>query len=496
MAKVIRPPTTNQTATRYALTRLAVQRGLAFIYLLGFLIALNQFGALLGAHGLLPVPLFLQRVRFWDAPSLLWFHYSDPLATVLAWIGLLLGLAALTGLSERYGTTASMTVWALMWVLYQSFVNVGQTWYAFGWETLLLEAGFLAIFLGARHTAPPTLVIWLLRWVLFRVMFGAALIKLRGDPCWRNLTCLAYHYETQPIPNPLSWYLHQAPLWFHKLGALFTHFVELIVPFGYFLPLRRIRHAAGGLTVAFQVMLILSGNLSWLNYLTIVLALSCFDDALLHHLFRRPPPTTRPLARWHRHAALGLTVLVAVLSVRPAVNLLSAGQLMNASFEPFHLVNTYGAFGSVTRERLEIVIEGTPDSTLADSTVWTPYEFKAKPGNPSRMPPVVSPYHLRLDWLMWFAAMSPYYQHPWVLNLMAKLLAGDRATLGLMAGDPFPGKPPYYVRAQLYRYRFTDAEERRRTGQWWSRTVVGEFLPPLTLADPSFRAFLEQQGWR
>ncbi len=484
-------------ATGYWLTRLLLQRGLAFVYLIAFVVAVNQFVPLLGERGLLPVPLFLRTVRFRDSPSLFFLHYSDGLALGMAWLGVGLSVVALSGFSERFGTPVSMAVWGAMWALYLSFVNVGQVFYGFGWETMLLESGFLAIFLGARDVAPPAVVIWMFRWEIFRVMFGAGLIKLRGDPCWRQLTCLAWHYQTQPLPNPLSWFLEKLPMAVHKLGGAFTLFVEVVVPVGYFAPRRlaAVAWAAGALTIAFQGMLILSGNLSWLNYLTIVLAFSCFDDSALRHVLRMHAPelAARPLPY---QVALGaVTILVVALSWRPARNLFSSSQLMNASFEPLHLINTYGAFGSVTRERDEIILEGTADSVPTDTSVWKPYEFKAKPGDPSRAPPVVAPYHLRLDWLMWFAAMSSYRYHPWFVNLAAKLLEGDRPVLGLLANDPFPAAQPRWVRARLYRYRFTSREERRATGDWWKRRLIEEYLPPVSLSEPEFRRVLEAQGW-
>ena len=482
-------------AAEYWLTRWLIQRSLAALYLVAFVVALNQFRPLLGERGLLPTPLFLSRVSFWNAPGLFQLYYSDRAAAVLAWIGALLSLGAVSGLSEMYGTPVSAAVWALLWLLYISFVNVGQTFYSFGWESLLLETGFLAIFLGAPHTAPPTVVIWLMRWVLFRLMFGAGLIKIRGDSCWRDLTCLAYHYETQPIPNALSWYFYRLPMWIHKVGVLFNHFVELVVPFGYLTPIPMVRYAAGALTIVFQGMLILSGNLSWLNYLTIVLALACFDDALLSHILPLKAALVAPRSPVHDVTLVGLALGVAALSIRPVVNMLSEQQLMNASFEPFHLVNTYGAFGSVSRERDEVVIEGTSDSTIGPATQWREYQFRAKPGDPNRRPVLVSPYHLRLDWLMWFAALSPQYAEPWLPRLAAKLLAGDAATLSLLASNPFPGDPPRQVRARMYRYRYTTAEEHRRTGAWWSRALVAEYLPPLSLSDSAFVGALERQGW-
>jgi len=479
----------------YWLTRWLFQRGLALIYAVAFLGAINQFGPLLGSRGLTPASFFIEQVSFWRSPSLFYLHYSDGLATTFGWIGLVCALAALAGVTERFGTPVSMVAWGLMWLLYLSFVNVGQTWYAFGWETLLLETGFLAVFLGGRDVAPPVIVIWMLRWLLFRLMFGAGLIKLRGDSCWRDLTCLVYHFQTQPIPNPLSWYLAKLPVWMLKAGVLMNHLAELVAPFGVLLPWRRVRHAAGGVIVAFQTMLILSGNLSWLNWLTIVIAVGCFDDRLLGRFLPLHAPALVPLARAHELALVALAAIVALLSIRPTLNLLSGGQLMNASFEPLHLVNTYGAFGSVSRQRFEVIVEGTADSVLTPASVWREYQFKAKPGDLSRRPPIVAPYHLRLDWLMWFAGLSREYADPWFVPLVARLLQNDGPTLSLMAGNPFPDRPPAFIRAELYEYRFTTFAERRATGRWWSRTPAGEYLPPVSLRTPELLDMLEQQGW-
>jgi hypothetical protein len=468
---------------------------LAGIYLVAFAVAVNQFRPLLGTRGLLPVPFFLQRASFWDSPSLFFLHYSDRLAVALAWAGVALSLVAITGFSERFGTPVSMAVWGLMWLFYISFVNVGQTWYSFGWETLLLETGFLAIFLGARNVAPPVIVIWMLRWVLFRLMFGAGLIKLRGDPCWRDLTCLVYHYQSQPIPNPLSWYFNRLPLIVNQAGVLFNHLAELVAPWGYLVPWRPVRYSAGVITILFQGVLILSGNLSWLNWLTIVIAISCFDDRALSRILPIGADPVEPLSTPHQFAVGALALTVLVLSVYPVRNMLSSKQAMNASFEPFHLVNTYGAFGSVSQQRFEVILEGTLGDPLSPAAVWKEYQFKAKPGDVARRPRLVAPYHLRLDWLMWFAGISRYYADPWILPLIGRLLQGDRPILSLMAGNPFPDRPPKWVRARLYEYQFATPEVRERTGNWWMRILYDEYIPPLSLTSPGFLVVLQRQGW-
>ncbi|MGH2499400.1 MAG: lipase maturation factor family protein [Candidatus Limnocylindria bacterium] len=466
-------------ADGYGLARLVFQRALGAVYLVAFLVAVRQFRPLLGERGLLPVPEFVAAVPFRRAPSIFHLRYSDRFFGAVSWAGVALAAAAVLGLPDAWPLPLTMLLWAVLWALYLSIVNVGQTFYAFGWETLLVEAGFLAIFLGPAHTDTPVPIIWLLRWLLFRVEFGAGLIKLRGDRCWRDLTCLDYHHQTQPMPNPLSWYFHHLPRPVHRAEVLGNHVAQLLLPFLLFAP-QPIAAAAGAAIAVTQSWLVVSGNFSWLNVLTVVLAVACFDDAALGAVLPIAAPVTAP-SSWHEPLVLAVTVVVLLLSYRPVRNLVSGRQLMNASFDPLRLVNTYGAFGHVTKERYEIVIEGTAASEVAPATAWRVYEFKGKPGDVRRLPPQVAPYHLRLDWLMWFAAMSsPAYQE-WFVPLMVKLLRDDRPTIALLANDPFPDRPPRFVRALLYRYRFTTPQERRRTGDWWVRSLVGAYLPPLAL---------------
>ncbi|GIF97188.1 lipase maturation factor family protein [Catellatospora citrea] len=463
------------TAPEYWWSRLLFQRGLAAVYLLAFLVAANQFRALLGEHGLTPVPRFLARTPWRRAPSIFHLRYSDGLLTAVAWTGVAVSAALLVGVGDAVPLWAATAMWSLLWLLYLSIVNVGQLWYGFGWESLLLEAGFLAIFLGNARVGPPVAVLWLLRWLLFRLEFGAGLIKIRGDRCWRDLTCLYYHHETQPMPGPLSWWFHHLPRPLHRAEAAANHVTQLVVPFGLFLP-QPFASAAAAVIIVTQLWLVASGNFSWLNWIAIILAASALDLSPLlgTGVAAAGPP-------WHQVLVFAAAALVIVLSYRPARNLVSRRQLMNFSFDPLHLVNTYGAFGSITKVRHEIVIEGTDESALGPQTVWREYGFKGKPGDPRRLPRQFAPYHLRLDWLMWFAAMSPLYAHPWLLDLVGRLLAGDRALLRLLRGNPFPDQPPTYVRALLYRYRFTTRAERRATGAWWHRTLVDEYLPPTAL---------------
>ncbi len=476
----------------YWITRLLLQRGLGVISLVAFLVALNQFRPLLGERGLLPVPLFVKRVPFHASPSLFYLAPRDWAFTAAAWLGIALSCLVITGISERYSTWLSVAIWAVLWVLYLSFVNVGQTFYGFGWESLLLEGMFLAIFLGSSGTIPLQIPIWLFRWLLFRIMFGAGLIKLRGDPCWRNLTCLHYYYETQPMPNPLSWYFHWAPQWMNKTGVVFNHFTELIVPFFYFLP-QPFAGIAGIITIVFQSTIIISGNLSWLNWLTLILAFSTLDGKFLGLMSAMP--VMHPPVRAYQMMGYAVAVLVAALSIPVIGNMLSRRQIMNTSFNSLHLVGTYGAFGSITRTRYEIVVEGTDEAQITGYTRWREYEFKGKPGDPRYRPPQIAPYHLRLDWLMWFAAMSDYQNYPWFVHFVWQLLEGDRPTLGLLRVNPFPDKPPRYIRAVLYEYHFTTPEEHKRTGAWWTRTLAGEYFPAVSLQTAGLRRVIESEGW-
>lgn len=390
----------------YWLSRLVFQRALAGVYLVAFLTAALQFRALIGERGMLPVPAFVRRTTWRQAPSLFQLHYSDRFFALVAWSGCLLSAALLAGAADHIPLGAAMAWWAVLWLLYLSIVNVGQTWYGFGWESLLLETGFLAVFLGNERTAPPVLVLFLLRWVLFRVEFGAGLIKIRGDECWRKLTCLDYHHETQPMPGPLSWFFHHLPRPAHRVEVAANHVTQLVVPFLLFTP-QPVAGAAAALIVVTQLWLVLSGNFAWLNWITIVLALSAVDGSLISEALALP---AAPL--WYEIVVIAVTVLVLVLSYRPARNLLSRRQQMNRSYDSLHLVNAYGAFGTVGRIRHEVVIEGTEETVLHEDTVWREYGFRGKPGDVRAMPRQFAPYHLRLDWMMWFAALSPPTRGP------------------------------------------------------------------------------------
>lgn len=469
-------------APDYQIARLIIERGLGVIYLMGFVVAAIQFPALCGERGLDPIGPRLARSRFRDTPSLFHWRYSDRLLRVVAWSGAALSLLVISGLASAAPLPVTMLVWLVLWALYLSIMNVGGTFYGFGWESQLVETGFLAIFLGNAATAPPLLVLLLFRWIAFRVEFGAGLIKMRGDACWRDLSCLDYHHETQPVPNPLSWFAHRAPKVWHRVETLGNHVAQLVLPFGLFLP-QPIATVCAVLMIGTQLYLVMSGNYSWLNWITIVAIAAAVSDPVLRSVLPFLPPATAVAAPpdWFSVATVILTAVIVALSYWPVRNLLSPRQRMNASFNGLHLVNTYGAFGSITRRRIEVIVEGTDAPELGSDTEWREYGFKAKPGDVRRISPQIAPYHLRLDWLMWFIPLSPAYAGDWFVRFLVRLLEADEATLRLLGRDPFAGARPRYVRARLFHYRYTTWRQLRETGAWWERTLVGELVRPVAL---------------
>ncbi len=497
----------------YWLTRFVLLRWLGLVYLIAFFVAARQLVPLVGAHGLTPATLFIERVRehfgstgaaFDVLPMLFWFWHSDAVLQAVPWIGVALAGAMVAG----YCNSISL---AVMWFLYMSIVHVGQDWYGYGWEIQLLETGFLAIFLVPLldprpfpSRAPPLPVIWLFRWLIVRIMLGSALIKLRGDPCWRDLTALYYFFETQPIPNPTSRWFHFLPHAVLKAGTLLCFVAELGAPWFAFWP-RWGRLGAGVVMIGFQVVLISSGNLSFFNWLTIVPALACFDDHFLRWFL--PPllvdcaagaQATMRRSLGQVIASWALVVVIGLLSIEPVLNLFSPNQAMNSSdfdFDQWHLVNTYGAFGSIGRDRPTIIFEGTNDADPAVATDWKEYIFAAAPCALNRPPIQIAPYQPHLDWQLWFAAMASPREYPWTLNLVWKLLHNDPATLSLFArdGNPFPDHPPRYIRAVYYRYHF--ARPNNPEHVYWTRERLGLWLPALSIDNPDLLAFLQGQGW-
>lgn len=469
-------------AVEYELARQVLQRGIAAVYLIAFLSTCAQFRPLLGENGLLPVPDFLARAGRLAGPTLFRRWYSDRLLMLVAIVGAAISGVLVLGLPQLGPPWVPLIAFGLIWFGYLSIVNVGQTFYGFGWESLLVEAGFLAAFLGSNQTAAPALVIWLFRWLVFRLEFGAGMIKMRGDRSWRDLTALYYHHETQPMPNRASRFAYRLPRPIHRLEVLGNHFAQLIVPFFLFAP-QPIAAIAAAIVLVTQAWLVFTGNFAWLNVLTMVLAFSAVSDPVAHLAVSVIPatwntPDTMPI--WFLVLVLAVTAFYLVLSYWPARNLLSRHQLMNASFNRWHLCNAYGAFGSVTKTRYEVIIEGTDAAQPDEDAAWLAYEFKGKPGDPARRSRQFAPYHLRLDWLMWFLALgSP--DSRWFQVFLIRLLEADPATLRLLRIDPFHGRPPRWVRARLFHYRFATRHELRERRLWWIRTPTTVLVPPVGL---------------
>ncbi len=492
----------------YWITRFMILRLLGIVYAIAFLAAINQIIPLIGADGLTPLTIYLKMLShslgsagagFRQLPSLFWLWHSDTALITAAWIGFILSLIVAAGF-------ANAPLLAILWFLYMSFVNAGQEWYGFGWEIQLLETGFLAIFLCPLldmrpfpKCEPPFLIIVLFRWLAFRLMLGAGLIKLRGDPVWRNATALYYHFETQPIPGPFSRWFNFLPHPVLKLGVYFNWLAELMAPWLVFGP-RIARHAAGIVIVLFQVTLIFSGNLSFLNWLSIIPALACFDDSFWSKIL-----PNRFVTRAKKAAERAIpsepmvvtsyiiTTLVALLSIQPVINIFSSQQIMNTNYDPLDLVNTYGAFGTVGKGRFNIIFEGTMDNDSSDNAQWEPYIYKGLPVLLNKWPPQIAPYHLRLDWEMWFASMSSADEYPWTYNLVWKLLHNDANAVSLFKNNPFRGKPPRYVRAVLYQYEY--AKPGNPQGLWWKRKKIMLWMPPLSVNNTQLITYLKWQGW-
>jgi len=478
----------------YWLTRFVILRLLGAVYAVGFLVAINQVIPLIGTHGLLPVDAYLTQVSaalgsagagFVRLPSIFWLWHSDTALLTVAWVGFLLSCMVIAGYADAL-------LLGVLWLFYMSFVHIGQDWYSYGWEIQLTETGFLAIFLCPLldlrpfpKYAPPLPIIILFRWLICRIMLGSGLIKFRGDEIWRKGTALNYYFETQPIPGPLSRWFHFLPHAILKIGVWFNWLAELAAPWFVFWP-RLARHIAGIVIVLFQFAIILSGNLSFLNWLTIIPALACFDDSFWAKLLPRSLVNKAETAAGHAGeskpmltTAWVVTCMVALLSIQPVLNILSPGQVMNTSFDPLDLVNTYGAFGSVGQERLNVVFEGTMDDTTGNKANWKPYLYKGLPVLLNKRPPQIAPYQLRLDWQMWFAAMGTADQYPWTYNLIDKLLHNDPDAVSLFAFNPFADKPPRYIRAVLYRYKFAKPGNVRK--DYWEREKIGDWIGAVAL---------------
>jgi hypothetical protein len=475
----------------YRLARSFFLRGLGLIYLFAFLSLWVQIDGLIGSRGIFPARQFLGELhsteisrfhQFILLPTLCLFSNSDAFLHTLC-----LGGAALSGLLIVGLFPAP--VLALLWLFYLSLTNVGQVFLGYQWDALLLEAGFLAIFFAPLHwriesPAPPSRIGgFLLRWLLFRLMFLSGLVKLASnDPNWHSLLALRFHYQTQPLPTWTSWYIQQAPNWIQLLSVLVVFAVELLAP-PLFFARRRIRLIACWATIVFQILIALTGNYGFFNLLTIILCITLLDDAALRWLLRRCPTTEIPRHRnrlkWPWWLMAPIACVLIPLSTVPALHELGRDSLIPdclergwASVQQFESINAYGLFAVMTTTRNELIIEGSNDGEK-----WLAYEFKWKPGDVMRAPRFCIPHMPRLDWQMWFAALSPSGNREFLLNLLDRLHEGSPEVTALLQTDPF-AKPPRYLRIVVYQYRFTASSPRAQTGAWWQREPVGQLSLP------------------
>ncbi len=486
-------------AVDFGFAREILQRGIAALYLVAFVSSLNQFRPLLGERGLLPAPRLLEwasvsrdRGRAIRPTLFRRVRYTDRRLALLCWAGIAVAAILVIGIPQLAPPWVPMLGFLALWFGYMSISSIGRTFYGFGWEMLLLEAGFLAAFLGSRDQPPPTAVIVLFWWLLFRLEFGAGMIKIRGGREWRDLTALTYHHETQPMPGPLSRQAHLLPRWFHRGEVLGNHFAQLVVPFFLFAPIlglwvpgpmpALVGTVAAGTVIATQLWLVLTGNFAWLNWATIVLAFSAVSMPAPGSAATRSsePGAGIDGLPWYWFGITGAVALLYLVLSMPALrNLFARRQLMNASFNRWQLANAYGAFGTVTKERIEYVIEGTMDDD-PEAADWREYEFKGKPGDVRRVPRQFAPYHLRLDWLMWFLPLGRSLDE-WFTTLLVRLLEADAPILALLRSDPFGGEPPRWVRVVSYRYRFSSRAERGEHGAVWTRDHRRVLVAPIRL---------------
>lgn len=481
----------------YRISRWFFVKMLALAFLIAFLSLGSQVDGLIGSTGLLPVPDFLAEVHrqagpsaFFELPTLCWLSSSDVFLRWLCGAGAVLSIALLLDI-------APALCLFLLWLFYLSLVKVGQDFLNFQWDILLLEAALLALLasplaLKPGSTAkgdPPPLMLFLFQWLLFRLIFCAGVVKLSsGDASWHHLTALCFHYHTQPLPTPLAWFMDGLPSWFQQLSCAFVFFTELAVPFALWGP-RRLKPYAFGFWLALQVLIALTGNYCFFNWVSAGLGLFFLEDAAWPGAVRRlfdstankeKTKRTRTWPRWIQALYLALVLILSSMQIVFSFKIPVAWPAPLAALydatAPFEIVNGYGLFAVMTTDRPEIILEGSDDGK-----VWKPYTFKYKPGDLQIPPHWSAPFQPRLDWQMWFAALGTYRENPWFISLAASLLRGNEGVLKLMDLNPFPNSPPRFLWASLYDYRFTTAKEKSETGAWWAREEKGLYCPILSL---------------
>lgn len=489
------PPPVNSVQLRYTLAASVFLRLLGGVFLIAFISLWVQLDGLVGSRGIAPVSELLPWVRdqlgasgYLKLPTLCWISSSDGFLNGLCIAGMALAAVLMLGVAQRWMV-------ALLWALYLSLVSVGGPFLQYQWDNLLLETAFFAIFLASprlrptRSEDPHPLALWLLRWLLFRLMFLSGLVKLAsGDLAWRNLTALRFHYWTQPLPTPIAYYANLLPNGFQSASAAVMFAIELVAPFLIFGP-RPARLVAAGALGFLQLAIAATGNYGFFNLLSLALCLLLLDDGILSKVLPRalrarsePPAEPRPAPRRLRIAfaiASAFLVLVSLAEMRfwrrelpsPVEDLLGV-------LQPFRSINSYGLFAVMTVDRPEILVEGS-----SDGRIWRGYDFKWKPGDPAKAPRFVAPHQPRLDWQMWFAALGSCARNPWFVRFQQRLLEGTPEVLRLLADNPFPASPPRYLRSVTYHYRFSDWAEHQNSKAFWNRELVGNYCPILSLKD-------------
>ncbi len=475
----------------YRLSNALFLRLLGLCYLAAFLSLWVQVDGLIGSRGIMPARDLLDAARSqlggerWTAlPTLSWLNASDGFLHFLCGAGTLAALLAAIGLVPAPALI-------LCWISYLSLSNVGQPFLDFQWDLLLLETGFLGIWLApvrrlrvGAALEPSSMVRALLLWLLFRLMFSSGFVKLAsGDPNWRNLTALTYHYWTQPLPPWTAWFVSHSSIWFHKFSCFVMFAVELGSPLLIVAP-RRLRLIACGAMVGLQTIITATGNYAFFNLLTVALCVLLLDDSVFPSRLREraAQDALAPRGRWPRFVLAPVAAVVLVASLVEFGSTLRLrlpwpGLAISAARAAIRLrsVGNYGLFMVMTTSRPEILVEGSEDGAA-----WRPYEFRWKPGNVMRRPRFVAPHQPRLDWQMWFAALGTCEENPWFIAFLGRLLQGSPDVERLLLRKPFPNHPPRYIRAVLYEYRFTDSAERRSTGAWWKREEKGLYCPILS----------------
>ena len=476
-----------QTPTWF-LTRRVFLFLLGLVYILAFGSLWIQIEGLVGEAGILPAELYLKGAethwgaqRFWQVPTLFWLNAGNEFLYTVC----LLGAGASLMVMVNF-----FTGWALLmaWIFYLSIFNVAQPFLGFQWDTLLLETGFLSLFLvswrgniNEPESSPSWFIIFLLRLLLFRVVFSSGVVKLLSqDPTWADLTALYYHYETQPLPTWVGWYTHQLPQGFQEFSVVCVFVIQLGVVFLIFGP-RRIRYIGCAALVFFDVLIILTGNYGFFNLLTIALCLLLLDDSVFSRWLSTKGEKSKVSVFVIQKKSLLKVGLLGVCIMLYAVPLLTTNHpsiyvYISKAIRPFHIFNSYGLFAVMTTSRPEIIILGSDDREN-----WFPYEFKWKPGNVEKKPKFVAPHQPRLDWQMWFAALSNYERNPWLIQFMTRLLQGSPVVIALLENNPFPDTPPRYLQAVIYEYQFTNSEIRNRDNSWWTRKLLRPYTPILSL---------------